>query len=250
MVRYRGAVAGAASLALALGTVTAITAASPTLAASTAAVTTTGAATGTGGRLHRRRAHPGPARLAALPGDRQRRLHQRAHLGQPGLRRGQQPFPARQPRHADRPGHPVPDQLQPGLRAPVGEQDGRPGHDGHLGPGERPARVVHLRPADLPRRSARAERPGPAGPPGLGAQPGRRAGPQPAPAGLHPRADLHQPGHQGIGERHPVPGQQAGHHPVRADQERRHVPGDRRLHRTARRAQRRGRHHRGLVPLG
>jgi hypothetical protein len=47
MVRYRGAVAGAASLALALGTVTAITAASPTLAASSATVTTTGATTGT-----------------------------------------------------------------------------------------------------------------------------------------------------------------------------------------------------------
>jgi hypothetical protein len=35
--------------------------------------------------------------------------------------------------------------------------------------------------------------------------------------GLHPRADLHQPGHEGIEERHPLPGQQAGHHPGHAD---------------------------------
>ena len=46
-----------------------------------------------------------------------------------------------------------------------------------------------------------------------------------------------------------VPGQQTGHHPVRADRPRHHVPGDRGLHRAARRAQRRGRHHRGMVPV-
>ena len=74
--------------------------------------------------------------------------------------------------------------------------------------------------------------------------------PQPAPAGLHPRADLHQPGHEGIGNGTPCPANKLVITPAAPISERRHVPGDGRLHRTARRAQRRGRHHRGLVPVG
>ncbi len=158
------------------------------------------------------RAHPGRAGLAHVPRHRQRRLHQRAHRRAPGLRRRRQPVPARQPRRADRSGDAVPDQLQPGLRAPVGEPDGGAGHERALGHRRRPLRRLPVRPAHLPRRPARPERPQPAGPPGLAAQPGRRPAPQPPAAGLLTRADLHQPGPAELQERHPVPGQQAGHH--------------------------------------
>ena len=88
--------------------------------------------------------------------------------------------PARQPGGPHRPRHPVPDQLQPRLRADVRQHQRGPGHDGQLGHRERRPGPVQLRPADLPGRPERAERPEPRRPRGVGVQPGRRPGSQPA----------------------------------------------------------------------
>ena len=195
-----------------------------------------------------RRAHAVPARRPRLPGNRQRRLHQRPHGRAPGLRRRGEQVPARQPRRAHRPGHAVPDQLQPGLRAQVREHGGRTRHDRQLGHGQRPRGRLHVRPADLPRRPERTGRPQPAGARGLAEQPGRRPGEQPAAPGLLTRASGHRRRRE-LAERDAVPGQQAGHHAEDPDQGRLGVHREGQLHGQARRAQRRRRHHRGLVPV-
>ena len=194
-----------------------------------------------------RRAHPRAARLPPVPGHRQWRLHQPAHPGAPGLRRRYQRVPARQPGRAHRPGHPVPEQLQPRFRAQVREHQGGPGHDRAVGHRERPAGRLHLRPAHLPGRPARAERPQPRRARGVADQPGRRPEAQPAAARLLAGTAQH-PHPAGRAGRHAVPGQQAGDHPRGADREWLGVHRDGQLHRQAGRAQRRGRHHGGLVP--
>ena len=84
------------------------------------------------------------------PEDGQRRLHERPHGRTPGLRRRHEPLPAREPRRPDGSSHAVPDRLQPRLRAHERERR-RPEHDRRLGPRERTARVLHVRPADLSR---------------------------------------------------------------------------------------------------
>ena len=117
-----------------------------------------------------------------------------------------------------------------------------PEHDRERGQDQRPAGQLPLRPADLPRRPERAGRPGPARASGQPDQPGRRRRRQPAPARLH--AARH--GRRAAGPA--VPGDQARDHAQRADPERHRVQGHRLLHRPPRRAHRRRRLHRGLVP--
>ena len=108
-------------------------------------------------RLLRGRPYPVAAGFACVPGDRQRRLHQPAHAGAPGLRRQHEHVPARQPGGPHRPRHPVPDQLQPRLRAPVRQHQRRPGHDGRLGHRERPPGPVQVR-RSRPTRATRTGR--------------------------------------------------------------------------------------------
>ena len=194
-----------------------------------------------------RRSHPVPARRPRLPGHRQRRLHQRPHGRAPRLRRHGEQVPARQPRRAHRPGHAVPDQFQPGLRAQVRQYGGRARHDRQLGHGQRPRGRLHVRPADLPRRPERTERPQPASARGLAEQPGGRPGEQPAAPGLLTRTAGHRRRRE-LAERDAVPGQQAGDHAEDPDQGRLGVHREGQLYGPARAAQRRRRHHRGLVP--
>ena len=110
------------------------------------------------------------------------------------------------------------------------------------------AAALHVRPADLPRRPERTGRPQPAGARGLAEQPGRRPGEQPAAPGLLTRASGHRRRRE-LAERDAVPGQQAGDHAEDPDQGRLGVHREGQLHGQARRAQRRRRHHRGLVPV-
>ena len=140
-----------------------------------------------------------------------------------------QQVPARQPRRAHRPGHAVPDQLQPGLRAEVRQYGGRTRHDRQVGHRQRPRGRLHVRPADLPRRPERAGRPQPAGARGLAEQPGRRPGEQPAAPGLLARTAGHRRRRE-LAERDPVPGQQAGDHAEDPDQGRLGVHREGQLH--------------------
>ena len=178
-------------------------------------------------------------RRARLPGGRKRRLRQRPHRRAHGLRRDHEPVSAGQQRRPHRPGDPVPDRLQPGLRADQHQPRGAE-PDRQLGRGERPAGRVHVRPADLPGRPERPGRPRPARARGLEREPGQRD--QPEPTGLLAA------GRQQLPERHPVPGEQARDHPLVADRGRLDVHRAGRLHGTTGRARRRRRLDRGLVP--
>ena len=172
------------------------------------------------GAMSGRRADALASGLAALPRDRQRRLHEPAHAHPHGLRRRREPVPAGEPGRPHRPSDEVPDELQPRLRAPFRQYQRRPGHVRRLGARERPPGQVPLRPADLPRGSERAERPRPGRPRGVADEPRRRPEPQPASAGLLARAALAGHARQ-LAQRDAVPGQQAGDRPRAADPRRR-----------------------------
>src|SRR5260370_1356804 len=79
----------------------------------------------------------------------QRRLHQPAHAGAPGVRRNGEQVPAGQQGDLDRPCDTVPDQLQPRLRAQVEEYERRPGHDCRVRHREWPPGDIQVRAANL-----------------------------------------------------------------------------------------------------
>ncbi len=150
---------------------------------------------------------------------------------------GTQHLPGRQQRGPDRPGHAVPDQLQPRLRTDVGQ------HRRRARP-ERQSVTVNGRPA----RFTFAQPTYPGDPKGLNdpdplahqaSQHNPVGGPDhnPLPPACTPELNGRQA--RGRPRRHPVPGQQAGHHPLAPDPERPAVHRGGQLHRQARRAQRR-----------
>ena len=180
--------------------------------------------------------HFGDRRLSR-PG--QRRLHERPHRRLPLLRRDDEPVPAGDARRPDRPGDAVPHRLQPRLRADE-RQHRRAEHGRHLRDGERPARDLRVRAADVPGRPERAERPRPAGARDVERQPRQRDEPEPA--------RLLAAGQRQRPERESVPREQARDHAFGADPVGRHLRRARRLHRPAGRPRRRRRLDRGLVP--
>ena len=127
-------------------------------------------------------------RRARLPGDRQRRLHERAHRRLPELRRRVERVPARHARRPDRAGDAMPDRLQPRLRADVAEQQGRPrSHGRHRSSSTaQPGDFTFVQPT-YPGDPNGQDDPDPRAHAGRRAQPGRRARQQPVPAGLRAR---------------------------------------------------------------
>ena len=108
-------------------------------------------------------------------------------------------------------------------------------------------RVVPLRPAHLPRRPERSGRPGPARAPGL---PGHARSADPTTTRSRRPATPQVTGSDvNAQDGQPCPAEQAGDHAAAAVAEGTRLPREGRLHRPARRAPRRRRHDRGLVPL-
>ena len=134
------------------------------------------------GRLCAGRPDAVSLRGSRLSGNRQRWLSQCAHRRFAGVRRGEQPLPTRHPRGAHRSGHPVPDGVQPGFRAPLCRRVGRSGSGRPIDHRQRSPGGLPLRPADLSRRSERAGRSGSASSPSRADQSGRRPAQQPASA--------------------------------------------------------------------
>ena len=141
------------------------------------------------------------------PGPGQRRLHERPHRRLPLLRRADEPVPAGHARRPDRPRDAVPHRLQPRLRAVERQPHGRAEHGRHLRDGERPARDLRVRAADVPGRPERAERPRPAGARDVERQPRQRDEPEPA--------RLLAAGQRQRPERESVPREQARDHACR-----------------------------------